>query len=184
MSLLKERKVSRLAFLRTWSGHLIYYWNTWFSYIIWKLNTVTHTHTQIHQQIMGCRETIENLWRISKSEKISFQMVTERSYAIWWLNMFRDWVTKSRNSNWKITSTSSVLTLGTESQWKPDEWSTLDLGDRESAANTHKGSPEEKGFVVNGTELINDARLAMEPMKWFQEGQRVRKRRRLCGNLT
>jgi len=32
----------------------------------------------------------ENLGRISESEKASFQMVTERNYAIFWLNMFRE----------------------------------------------------------------------------------------------
>ena len=41
-----------------------------------------------------------NLGEMSKSEKVSFQMVTERNSAIWWLNMFREWVSKSRDQTW------------------------------------------------------------------------------------
>ena len=50
--------------------------------------------------------------RISKSEKLSFEMVMERNYAIWWLNMFREWIPKNRNSNWKSTSASMILNPG------------------------------------------------------------------------
>ena len=37
-----------------------------------------------------------NLGKISESEKVSFQMVTERNYAIWWLNIFRELIPKSK----------------------------------------------------------------------------------------
>ena len=52
-----------------------------------------------------------NLGRISESEKVSFQMVTERNYAIWWLNMFREWIPKSSDSNWIILGYLDWLTL-------------------------------------------------------------------------
>ena len=45
-----------------------------------------------------------NLGRISESERVSFQKVTERNYAIWWLSMFREWIPKSRDSNWNSPS--------------------------------------------------------------------------------
>jgi len=53
-----------------------------------------------------------NLGRISESEKVSFKMVTERNYAIWWLNMFREWIPKSRDSNWNSTSPSMSFSPG------------------------------------------------------------------------
>ena len=74
----------------------------------------------------------ENFGRVSESEKVSFQMVTERNYATWWLNMFREWISKSRGSNWKSTSPSMSLTLETDNKWKPDERSSLGLDAKES----------------------------------------------------
>ena len=59
-----------------------------------------------------------NLGRISKSEKVSFQMVTERNYTIWWRNMFREWIPKSRDNNWKGTSLSMNFSTGNRQQVK------------------------------------------------------------------
>ena len=42
---------------------------------------------------------LRNLEMISKSEKVNFQIVTERNYAIWWLNMFKEGIPKSRDTN-------------------------------------------------------------------------------------
>ena len=55
-------------------------------------NLVVQVQCKIHQQVIG--------WsgNLSKSKKVNFQMVTERNYAIWWLNM---WIPKSRDSNWR-----------------------------------------------------------------------------------
>ena len=39
---------------------------------------------KVHQQMIRWNG---NLGRISESEKVSFQMATERNYDIWWLNM-------------------------------------------------------------------------------------------------
>jgi len=63
---------------------------------------------------------LRKLRRDKKSEKVSFQMVTERTYAIWWLNMFGEWIPKSRDSStWKGTSPRAwVLTLGTDNKKK------------------------------------------------------------------
>jgi len=45
-------------------------------------------------------------------------MVTERNYAVRWLNMFREWIPKSRDSNWK--NERSILGLGARETWKID----------------------------------------------------------------
>ena len=55
-------------------------------------------------------------------------MVTKRNYAISWRNMFMEWVSKSRDSNWKSTSAHMNLILGTDNKWKSDERSSLSLG--------------------------------------------------------
>ena len=39
-------------------------------------------------------------------------MVTERNYAIWWLNMFREWIPKSGDSDWKSTNPSMSFNPG------------------------------------------------------------------------
>jgi len=36
-----------------------------------------------------------------------------------------------------------VLTLGKENKWKPDEWSSLSLGDKDGMENKYEGSLEE-----------------------------------------
>ena len=54
-----------------------------------------------------------NLGRMSESEKVSFQMVTERNYAISWHNISTEWIPKSRDNNWKARVPVWVLTLGT-----------------------------------------------------------------------
>jgi len=72
--------------------------------------------------MIGCSE---KLGGISKSEKMSFQMVMERNYA-------------EKVPAW-------VLMLGTNSKWKPDEWSTLGFSGR-------------KNLIGNGTEFENDER--------------------------
>ena len=80
---------------------------------------IVQVQCKVHQQTTRWSG---NLGRISESEKVSFQMVTERNYAIWWLNMFRGWIPKSRDSNWQSTSPSmSFNPLGTENNWKSDE---------------------------------------------------------------
>jgi len=62
-------------------------------------------------------------------------MVTKRNYAISWRNMFMEWVSKSRDSNWKSTSAHMNLILGTDNKWKPYEQSSLGLDARESMEN-------------------------------------------------
>ena len=65
-----------------------------------------------------------NLVRISESEKACFQMLTETKYAIWCRNMFREWIPKSRNSNWKGTSPSMSFNFGIRQQVKT-RWTEL-----------------------------------------------------------
>jgi hypothetical protein len=79
---------------------------------------------QTHSPSIRIRWT-GNLARISEYEKVSFQMVTERNYAIWWLNLFRGWIPKSRGSNWKNTSSSMWLTMRKPTKTKWTEFSGL-----------------------------------------------------------
>ena len=72
-------------------------------------NLIVQVQCKFHQQLIRWSG---NLGRIVKSEKVSFQMVTERHYAILWLNMFREWFPKSKYSNWKSTSPSMSFNPG------------------------------------------------------------------------
>ena len=44
----------------------------------------------------------------------------------------------------KVRVSAWVLTLRTDNKWKPDERSSLDLGDKESMENRYEGSTEER----------------------------------------
>ena len=56
---------------------------------------IVRVRCEIHQQIIRWQG---NLGRIGVW-KVSFQMVTERNYAIWWLHMIREWIPKSRDGD-------------------------------------------------------------------------------------
>jgi len=43
---------------------------------------IVKVQRKIHQQMIWCSEILGNLVRTSNSEKVSFQMLTERNYAI------------------------------------------------------------------------------------------------------
>ena len=83
----------------------------------------------------------ENLEGISKSEKVSFQMVRERNYAL--TNSGSEFQRVGTPSE-KTSTPAWVLTLGTDSKWKPYDWTTLDLDARESIENRYEVSPEER----------------------------------------
>ena len=104
---------------------------------------IVQVQCKVHQQMIRWSG---NLGRISRSEKVTFQMVTERNYryAVWWLHMFREWIPKSRERTWKSSSLSMSFNPG--NKWKPDEWSSLDFGAKESVENRYESSPEEKDW--------------------------------------
>ena len=62
---------------------------------------IVQEQCKVHQQMI---RWIWNLGRISRSEKINFQMAMEWTYAIYWLNLFGESMPKIRDSNWKRTS--------------------------------------------------------------------------------
>ena len=49
------------------------------------------------------------------------------------------------------------------------------MGARESMENRREDSPEKKSLTGSGTEFENDAKWNREPMKRFQEWERMRK---------
>ena len=56
---------------------------------------------------------IRNLGRISESIKVSFQMVTERNYAIWWFTCSESYFQRvGTDNNWKSTSPSMSFNSG------------------------------------------------------------------------
>jgi len=70
---------------------------------------VQGTQCKTHQLKIGPRG---NLGGISESEKMSFQMAKERNYALWWLNMFREFQRVGKATE-KVPAW--VLTHGTDS---------------------------------------------------------------------
>jgi len=68
--------------------------------------------------------------------KGEFSVGDRKKFAIWWLNMFREWVPKSRDSNWKSESDSNKC--------KPEEQKTLDLAAEEIMENRFKDFTEER----------------------------------------
>ena len=55
-------------------------------------------------------------WKLRRNKEIwkgdFFQMMTERHCAIWWRNMFREWIPKHGDSNWNSTSPSTSFNPG------------------------------------------------------------------------
>jgi len=83
--------------------------------------------------------------------KVHQQMI--RCSGNWWWKetMLFDDLTSSESEFQRVgTATEKarvpawVLTLGTDSKWKPDERSSLGLGDKESMENIYEGSLEER----------------------------------------
>ena len=99
---------------------------------------------KVHQQMI---RKSGNLQRTIKSEKVIFEMVTERIYAIWWLNMFREWILKSKeNNNWKSTSPSMRLNPGNRQQVKT-RWTELSGLSIEGATHAPAADTKSKAAV-------------------------------------
>jgi len=68
---------------------------------------IVRVRRKIPQQMIGCGGNLGNSWEISESETVRYRIVTERNYAIRWLNVFR--------SEFQRVGTA---TLGTDDEWK------------------------------------------------------------------
>jgi len=115
---------------------------------------IVQAQLKVHQQMI---RRSGNLTRISKSENVSFKMVTERNYAFWWLTVFSVWIPKSRDSNWKSTSP--------RMSFKPWEQTTTE-NQMNGAWRIHTKVLQKKCLIGNDTEFENEARLNRKRDIW------------------
>jgi len=85
-----------------------------------------------------------HLGTISKSENMSFQMVTERILLFDDLTCSESEFQRVGTATEKEQVPAWVVTLGTDNKWKPNDWSYLGLGAKDSMENRHERFPEER----------------------------------------
>jgi len=61
------------------------------------LSGMSSTGVRLNHSLGTMQNSLTND-QISKSEKMSFQIVTERNYTVWWRNMFREWIPKRKQN--------------------------------------------------------------------------------------
>ena len=93
-------------------------------------------------------------------------MVTDRNYAIWWLNMFRELIPKSRDSNWVPAWVLTLEQTTSENQMKGALWTWMP----EKASKTDMKVLLKKGLIGNGAEFENDARFKRSQWRDFRSG--------------
>jgi len=114
-----------------------------------------------------------NLGRKGKSEKLSFQMGTERNDVIWWHNIFREWIPKSRDCNWKSTSVRMNINLGDRQQVKTRWTELFGIWSYIKYGKYIWRFSRRKSLIGNGAECETDVRLSMEVVMRFQKCDRM-----------